>query len=59
MALEQSLHDHEGFYRLLGSKVFAIMESYENAASPSALSGNPKFQDPETSRLTDCGPSGY
>jgi hypothetical protein len=26
MALEQALHDHEGFYRLLGSKVFAIME---------------------------------
>jgi len=27
-------------------------ESHENAASPSALSGNQKFQDPETSRLT-------
>src|SRR5690349_21973395 len=34
-------------------------KSHENAASAPALGGNRKFQDPETSRLTDCGPSGY
>ena len=36
----------KGYVRI---KAFAIMKSHENAASASTLSGNRKFQDPETS----------
>jgi len=57
MALEQALHDREGFCPRR-RKAFAIMGKPGNAAGPPALSGNRNFQDPETSRLADRGPSG-